>query len=224
MVESPYRSLSFPEPPPDRPYVFLNMIATLDGKTVSGTRDECAIGLGSDVDKATMRVVEGAADAVMAGASTVRTAHPYWRPRIRRRIVVSGSGRLDFGGEFFTAGEPYVACPAAAAPAASASVELLRFGEAAVDLPALLADLRQRLGVLRLLVVGGSRLNGELFRLGLVDELFLTVAPRIKLGEDLPTIAGGPPLSREAMLRFELLECHPVGSELFLRYRRAVRP
>ena len=35
----------------------------------------------------------------------------------------------------------------------------------------------------------------------------------------LPTLAGGDPLPREAMLQLDLLECHPVGGEVFLRYR-----
>ncbi|RYE74460.1 MAG: hypothetical protein EOO74_11500, partial [Myxococcales bacterium] len=84
---SPYRDLAFPEPGEARPYVFMNMIATVDGKTVSGTRDECAIGLGSAVDKATMALLDTYADAVLAGAATVRTAHPNWRPNVEKRIV-----------------------------------------------------------------------------------------------------------------------------------------
>ncbi|MGV3614686.1 MAG: RibD family protein [Fimbriimonas sp.] len=218
-MPSPYRDLRFPDPPADRPYVFLSMIATVDGKTVSGTRDECAIGLGSAVDKATMALLDTCADAVLAGAATVRTASPSWRPAVARRIVVSGTGRFDFAGDFFTQGEPFVVVPEATPVDPPSAVRVLRHGTGTVDLRSLLATLRNEHGVERMLAVGGPSLNGELFRQNLVDEVFLTLAPRIKLGDDLPTLAGGDPLPREAMRRLQLVECHPVKDEVFLRYR-----
>ena len=154
---TPYRDLSFPAPPEGRPYVFLNMIATVDGKTVSGTREECAIGLGSGVDKATMAYLDTFADAVIAGASTIRTAAPHWRPQIRKRVAVSASGRFDFDGAFFTQGEPFLAVPVEALVDAPAQVGILRQGEGAVDLPALLQRLRAEHGVERLLAVPDGR-------------------------------------------------------------------
>jgi riboflavin biosynthesis pyrimidine reductase len=78
----------------------------------------------------------------------------------------------------------------------------------------------RRLGVKHLLCEGGSELNASLLREGLVDELFLTLAPKIKLGRDVPTYAGGEPLSRALVQQYELVEAHTVGSEIFVRYRR----
>jgi riboflavin biosynthesis pyrimidine reductase len=54
-----------------------------------------------------------------------------------------------------------------------------------------------------------------------VDELFLTIAPKVRLGRDVPTYAGGEALPREAIQRFSLVEHQAVGDEIFLRYRRA---
>ncbi|HLO98183.1 MAG TPA: dihydrofolate reductase family protein, partial [Fimbriimonas sp.] len=68
--------------------------------------------------------------------------------------------------------------------------------------------------------LGGSEINAQLFRENLVDEIFITIAPKVKLGEDVPTIADGVPLPREEVQNFELLSCQQVGNEVFLRYRR----
>ena len=66
-----YERIAFPPAPADRPYVFCNMVATIDGKTISGERNEPVQELGSAVDHAALRDLEAAADAVrkaLAGA------------------------------------------------------------------------------------------------------------------------------------------------------------
>ena len=125
---------------------------------------------------------------------------------------------MDYDACFF-AGTTFLAVPNSAKIEPPANVGLLRFGNDQVDLPALLRELRQR-GIERLLVLGGSRLNAQLLGQGLVDEIFLTVAPKIKLGEHVPTIADGEPLPRESIQNYTVVERHQVGDELFLRYRR----
>ena len=82
-----------------------------------------------------------------------------------------------------------------------------------------MGTLREK-GVERLYVLGGSDLNGQLLGADLVDELFLTVAPKVRLGDDLPTYAGGEALPRSDLLDFTLVESHVVQDEVFLRYRR----
>jgi riboflavin biosynthesis pyrimidine reductase len=52
----------------------------------------------------------------------------------------------------------------------------------------------------------------------LIDELFLTLAPKIKLGDEIPTFAGGTPLPREKVQSYKLEEVHQIGDEIFLRY------
>lgn len=215
---APYSDLRFPPPPPGRPYVVCNMVATIDGKTVSGTRDETVMDLGSTIDHAAMRNIEAAADAVMIGAQTLRAT-----PKVRYedrlfRVVVTHSGVMDPIVPFFT-GAPEKAVVAISSDAAlnlPESVRLIRFK----DFADLLSRLRQDLGVERLLVEGGSELNASLLREDVVDELFLTIAPKLKLGRNLPTYAGGEPLLRGELLGFDLISVQPIGDEVFLRYRR----
>lgn len=89
-------------------------------------------------------------------------------------------------------------------------------GGAPADLPALLGSLREE-GVRALLCEGGPTLHGSLQRAGLVDELFLTIAPKLA-GAGAPGILATPLKSIEPLELAWLLE---QDGELFARYRRA---
>lgn len=83
------------------------------------------------------------------------------------------------------------------------------------DLPALLSSLHSE-GVRALLCEGGPTLHGALQAAGLVDELFLTIAPKLTGGE-APRILEGPALPETAKL--ELAWLLEQDGELFARYR-----
>ena len=84
-----------------------------------------------------------------------------------------------------------------------------------VDLPALLRELREE-GVRALLCEGGPTLHGALQAGGLVDELFLTIAPKLSGGEG-PRILEGP---LPEVVGLELAWLLEEDGELFARYRR----
>lgn len=98
---------------------------------------------------------------------------------------------------------------------AAAGAEVYVLGETRVDLPAALRLLYEQ-GVRRLMVEGGGTLVGELFRLGLVDELYLYVAPLIFGGATAPTLADGPGLdaAAAAQLRLRNFAVEPDGGVL----------
>ena len=83
------------------------------------------------------------------------------------------------------------------------------------DLPALLRALREE-GVRALLCEGGPRLHGSLQAAGLVDELFLTIAPKLA-GAGAPTILEG---ALSETLGLELAWLLEQDGELFARYSR----
>lgn len=87
-----------------------------------------------------------------------------------------------------------------------------------VDLGQLLRALRED-GVRALLCEGGPTLHGSLEAAGLVDELFLTLAPKL-VGSGAPTMVEGElPEVAELQLAWLLEE----DGELFARYRRRER-
>jgi riboflavin-specific deaminase-like protein len=217
-----------------RPSVRVNMIASVDGATaVEGASG----GLGGPADRAVFMHLRSLADVVLVGAGTVR-AEGYGPPRLPQELqdarrgrgqaplprlaVVSRSCRLDWDAPLFReAGPRPIVVTAEDAPAdrrarASAVAEVLTAGRDDVDLVAALAALGAG-GAGAVLAEGGPHLNGTLAAAGLIDELCMTLAPRLAGGDSSriiagPAVPGGAPLEpafvgeRDGFLflRFEL--------------------
>ena len=89
-------------------------------------------------------------------------------------------------------------------------------GRKEINFRAALRWLRKQWGVKRLLCEGGGELNDALFRAGLVDELHLTICPKIFGGRRAPTIADGRGFSRLAgAVPFQLKSLRWNSAELF---------
>ncbi|HEY3434631.1 MAG TPA: dihydrofolate reductase family protein, partial [Solirubrobacterales bacterium] len=82
----------------------------------------------------------------------------------------------------------------------------------------LLATLKEE-GVRAVMCEGGPTLHGSLQAAGLVDELFLTIAPKLSGGDAAPRIVEGPPLPE--VVEMELAWLLEEDGELFARYRRS---
>lgn len=217
-----YETLEFPDPPEGRPYVFMNMVATIDGKITTGTREEPVQDLGSKTDHATMHQIERAADAVLIGAGTLRSVPQFNYPKEIYRFVASRSGRVDPFCNFF-ADDPsraFVVTSISNSESVPEDAQAICVGADDLDFEELFGIMRHEMEIKNLLVEGGSHLNAQLFQLGLIDEIFLTIAPKIRLGEDVPTIADGEALNRSDIQNFTLLSAIPVKNEIFLRYRK----
>ncbi|HEX3519776.1 MAG TPA: dihydrofolate reductase family protein [Solirubrobacteraceae bacterium] len=220
----------------NRPHVLLNMVATADGRATLAGRSGP---LSTRADRELFHGLRAAVDGVLVGAGTVRTER-YGRlipdASVRRLRVERGlteeplacivSGRLALDEKLPLLAEPearvaILTASAASLPASGAQLDYIRAGhEGRLDLAAALGELGGRLGVRSLLCEGGPHLAGQLLAAGLVDELFLSVAPKLvggepSGGEALRIVAGaelGPPAE------LELLGVLQAGSYLFLRY------
>ena len=232
-VGAVYADLAWPGPPPHRPHVAVNMIASADGRAAAGGGTDL---LASRVDRALMRALRAHADALLHGAGTLRAETfgagvpvelAAWRAARGLTpqplaIVVSASGAVPAHDRYLGT-DPrrrLIVTSAAGARQLSEAVrgraELLVAGEEAVDLLAALRTLRVERGVRWLLCEGGPRLAHALFASGAVDELFLTLAPKLVAGPG-PAVLDGASL--HPPLPLTLLAVHEHAGELFLRYR-----
>ena len=192
--------------PAERPYVVLNMVATLDGKASVEGRTRA---MSSEADRLLFHHLRTQVDAVLVGATTV-AVEGYGRIaksdelRAKREreglsadaLAVIASARLSLPAEaklLHEAGQRVLIATGSEArlEGVSADVDYLRVGD---DLRVLLARLRAEYGVRSVLCEGGPTLNSYLFAAGLVDELFLSISPQISGGTSAPTIVDGRPL------------------------------
>jgi riboflavin-specific deaminase-like protein len=217
--------------PDERPYAITNFALTLDGQaTIAGRSGS----IGSDADTAMLVGLRTRVDAVMIGAGTMR-AERYGRvvgdPAKRERreqgglapdpLMVIVSGRLDlpWDAPLFTEGFGKVVIYTALEddpPQTETPVHVIR-PEAEIDLAALMATLRSEHGVRALLCEGGPRLHAQLIEAELVDELYVTHAPKLG-GGDGPGLVGGL-MERERPLELAWLLHEESTGELFGRYR-----
>ena len=225
-VEDLYEGLQLRGAPENRPAVFINMAATVDGKIVVGEPGGTAKGVGGPTDQLLFRRLQRQADVVLVGASTLR-AGPVVYPPDLMRVTLTRSANLPAGNPFFTTrtAPAVVAVPEGSGPevrqALGAGADVVEVGVGEVDLVRLLGILRRDYGRRRLLCEGGPTLNSALTAAGLVDELFLTVAPKLKGGTSIPTILGDPGLPPGHVTPLELQSVYADGGELYLRYRLA---
>ena len=98
-------------------------------------------------------------------------------------------------------------------------------GRREINFRAALCWLRAKWGVKRLLCEGGGQLNAALFRAGLVNELHLTICPKIFGGKNAPTITDGDGFDQLAdAAALELKSARLVGDEMFLIYQVGRKP
>jgi riboflavin-specific deaminase-like protein len=219
--------------PPGRPYLGLNMVASIDGKATLDWRTK---GLSTDVDRRLFHHLRTQADAVMVGAGTAREER-YGRMtktdelREKRQneglvpdaLAVIVSGRLDLPPDLPLLNEPEQRVVIATAsdnelPEVQAEVDYARVGD---DLPRLMAYLHERHGVRSVLCEGGPTLNSFLFAADLVDELFMTVNPKVIGGANTLTIVAGRELVEP--LEPSLVSVAEADGELYTRWRFSAR-
>jgi riboflavin-specific deaminase-like protein len=223
-----------------RPRVLINFASSLDGKInpAPGRRSGKFMMSRGREDFRRMLALRARADAILIGATNLRADDPDLAiapdERVARRaagrpeplrvvITASGLGILPTMKMFDPArGGPAVVVHAAGLPAAARErledvAELVQLGGERVDVTELCAWLAGR-GVRTLVCEGGGDLVAQLFAARAVDEIYLTLVPRILGGAAAPTLAGGIGFSVDQIPDPRLASLERNGDELYLRY------
>jgi 2,5-diamino-6-(ribosylamino)-4(3H)-pyrimidinone 5'-phosphate reductase len=226
---------------PARPRILVNFAVSLDGKTNPAPdkrHGPFAMSRGKD-DWRLMRELRARADAILIGATNLRVDDPGLalsaEERERRRaagqplparIVVTRRGEgIRADAKIFdrSIGGPSYVVHAAnmsdATRALLAPVATLKEMDAtSVPMAGLLTWMRKTIGAQVVMCEGGGDLVAQLFAARAVDELYVTVVPRILGGSQAPTLAGGAGFDPDEIPDATLTSLERIGDELYLRY------
>ncbi len=215
-----------------RPWIAVNMASTVDGAIQIGGVSGPIGGAG---DRRIFRALRATADVIVVAGGTAR-AERYGAPRLDDRSIEARvargqsplptlaviSGSVDFGRDdrLFDDGHVPLILTTESAPThrldeLAERIEPVVVGEARVEMHQVRDALFER-GHRTILCEGGPRLNAQLVGDNLVDEICLTLAPRLTDGESKRIVDGVGSTLRD----LELVRVFEEDGELFLRYLR----
>ena len=224
----------------ERPFVYLKLAATLDGKI--GTRSGHSRWISGEAARREVHGLRGRVQAVLVGGGTFYADDPRLTCRMEapqraeQPLAVVATHRLpEAGAELHLLREEperliiltsrQEAASEAAARLRQAGVRLVGLDSdfRGIDLRAGLQALYQEHGCYHLLCEGGGRLATSLAEVGLADELHLYLAPRILGDETGRNAFCGRRVDRmDEALAWRMVENKSVGEDVKLRLRPAI--
>lgn len=230
----PDLSVIYAYPPGARRWVRANMVSSADG---AAQQDGLSGGLSGAADEQVFHVLRALADVILVGAGTVRgegygpaasatgafaDARAAAGQRSAAAIAVVSAGLdLDFGSPLYVeAAVPTITVTVTDAPAerlaeARAAGDVVIAGSGRVDLALAVDGLMSR-GLRRILCEGGPRLLGALTAQGLLDELCLSLSPKLLAGDAVRVLNGPAPTAPVNLAIGSMLTEEDF---VFLRYR-----
>ena len=219
--------------------VIMNGAMTVDGKIATASGDSK---ISSNEDLVRVHRLRASVDAIVVGISTILADDPQLTVRLVKgknptRVIVDSRGRIPIDSQIMRMATKIKTIIAATDQAPKEKILKLedmgaqvlvisegkRGQSAAVPHGVNLKDLFRRLEKMRLrriLVEGGGELNWSLLHLWLVDELTITIAPKIAGGRLATTLVEGDgfdEIAQSIKLKLKKVERKKNG-ELVLRY------
>lgn len=230
-----YEDLKFPQIE-GRPFFYSNFVTTLDGKVKVCKKGYWPIGSRRDYE--TLLELRAYADVLIHGKKTVggsRTLSSISTPEFEKMrqdigkdqpliyLVISAHpddslievlrDERDIKHILATTDEAVIS------PELEKIVEVVRLGPEKADIKRLSEFLFSK-GFKDILVEGGPHVMGGFYEEDLIDELFLTISPKV-LGSDESaiTMVEGLLLPPDKIRQFKIMSVKQVEDELFLRYQ-----
>jgi len=215
-------------------FIYSNLATSLDGKIALASRKHVPIG--TPFDREQMQGLRSESDAILMGASSLRA---FRRPLLNRHASPAQGPQplniiLSYSLEGVSASWPFFKSNAIKrllilkTPPRGARLKSFEKTSQILVLknsppaPQIVAHLKQ-LGIHQLLVEGGGGVMWEFCRHNLIDEIHVTLTPKIIGGSASPTLVDGVGFNRDQILNLKLVQCRPVGDELYLIYRKTKR-
>lgn len=235
-----YSNITFPSIT-NRPFFYTNFVSTIDGKVQVKTSQQTAYWpIGSKTDYQTLIQLRSYADVLIYGKNSALSfnhgqnfAKEEFKEQRRKNnrnpnllyFIICRTLTKD---DLLVLMSPHDANTFFVMPE-NAQVDkeieekfkIVRIGNEAVDIQKLALWLQEQ-NYKHILVEGGPTLLGEFLEEDLMDEVFLTISPKIfgnETGKTLSLVEGRlfPP---DKIKNFELLLVKQVENEVFLRYRK----
>ena len=186
-----YPNLKF-RTPKNRPFFYTNFVQTLDGKVA--VKGDGYWPIGSKTDHEVMVELRAHADALIHGKNLYKEFGNITAENLKKASFRSLRAKLGRNPDL-----PYY--------------------QATHNLKKLVQELKNK-GYKNVLIEGGPTLLGSFLKEGLLDEIFITIAPKIygtKEGQTL-TLVEGYLFPKNSTKKLRLNSVKPIKDELFLRY------
>jgi len=211
-----------------RPRVILSAAMSLDGKIATNTGDS---ELSSKQDKIRIHKLRSKVDAILIGSNTVKRDDPlltvrYVKGKNPLRIILDSMGTIDQKSQIIKTCKEIPTIVAVSKKASKKNIfklkkyplEIIVIGKNQVNIKNLLKYLSKK-KIKTLLVEGGGTVNWEFIKLGLVDEIIVTITPYLIGGKNAITLVEGKGFSQiQRSTKLKLKKIYKLRNEIVIHY------
>ncbi len=218
-----------------KPFVFINLASSVDGKISDESKRQIRISCDEDFKR--VDLLRANSDAIMVGIGTVLSDDPRLTVkseelRLKRvskglkpnpiRVVIDSRCRIPLTARILDDSAKTIVAVSKIADRSKVNaliqmgVDVVEFGERRVDLKSLMEYLYD-IGVRVVMVEGGAELNHGLLKEGLVDEIYVYYGNLIIGGKTAPTVVDG--FSFDPPIRLKLLKVDVLGDGVLTMWR-----
>jgi 2,5-diamino-6-(ribosylamino)-4(3H)-pyrimidinone 5'-phosphate reductase len=187
-------------------YVILNAAMSIDGK-ISTRRNDSSFS--SRKDWIRVHKLRSSVDGILVGISTVLEDNPmlsvrYYSKRTKHpvRIIIDSKARIPLNSRIIKSSKKIQTIVGTTHNASTRKISLLKkagvlvlfSGKRKVNIKNLFQQL-ENIGLKKILVEGGGEINWSVLKIGLADELIVTISPVVVGGRNAKTLVEGDGIS-----------------------------